>query len=1802
MSTHVRSLIRPRLFSLWMIASMLIQAILPAPVQAAPLDGSGQATAPSDPFVDCSLVTEIPQTECEALVDVYNLTGGSTWNNQTGWLDTDTPCAWHGVACDGGFVTMLSLGSNNLVNGLPDSLIDLPHLVTLNLSGNSLTGGIPAALGQLTSLQYLHLDNNELSGAFPGELGNLANLRELYLHINALSGNLPSGIGGLTSLRIFYMNENDIDGTFPASIVNLTQLTDFKFDCELTSSEPAVIAFIDTIVPGWQNEICLPPGSVVSLSGNAGAAGVSLSYYDNGSLQTFTADGDGNYSFEVAYGWNGQVIPSLDGYYFTPGCRTYEQVTGHRIQQNYIALPNPPIADSAGNTSRASLDDAEVQGNCSSSWSSLSSNGRYVAFISDSTTLVAGDTNGFPDVFVRDLQSGLTTRVSVHSSGAQGNGISGAPFDPSYSSGPSISGDGRYVAFNSTAGNLVDGDSNAASDIFVHDRLNGTTVLVSLDSSGGQGNDHSFQPAISADGRYVAFNSLANNLVENDTNAALDVFVRDLQAGTTVRVSVDSNGAQANNSVDSWKPAISGDGRFVAFSSDASNLVDGDANSSGDIFVRDLLGSTTVLVSKSSAGVQTNSFSYRPSISADGRYVAFASLATNLVSLPVNNTNAYVHDLSTGETELVSADLNGDFGVGPSVPFSISADGRYVAFDSFSGALVPLDENGKQDVFIRDLQTGHTLRISVDSNSGEANGESFWGAISADARLVSFTSLATDLVAGDTNGARDIFVVNHAALSDPPAIFSKTSPGDLANDQSTAPTLEWEASFGAANYEYCYDTSDDDACTTWTDNQNATSVNLTNLIPGSTYYWHVRANSIGGTTYSNNAETAFWAFTIPCYSLQFNSSPPWGGSVSADPAPNCNGTLYSHGTLVTMTGLPNAGYGFASWSGDVISTDNPVQVTMTAPTFLNANFTQTCFSLFVAVDPVTGGSVETSPSPNCPGDPGKYSTGTTVTLTAVPAAGYSFSAWSGDVSGAANPVDLDMTADRFVTVTFAETCYSLTTTASPLAGGTIGVNPAPNCESDPAKYHAGTVVTLTANASPGYAFTSWSGDASGGVSPFDVTLDADKSVTANFAEACFTLTTQGNPIAGGSVGVSPAPNCPGDPARYAAGTPVTLTAAPNPGYIFNSWSGDASGTDNPSTVIMSADRSATANFDLACYTLTTNANPLAGGSVGVSPAPNCNNSTQYTHGTILTLTATPNTGYLFSAWSGDVIDTENPTTLTMTANKSVTAEFSLACFTLTTSANPVAGGSVGVSPAPNCNGGTQYSQGTVVTLTATANSGYNFASWSGSASGTLNPTTVSMTADRSVTANFTALCYTLTKSASPAAGGSVGASPAPNCNGGTQYTHGTLVTLTAIPNSGYSFTVWSGSASGTANPTTVSITANRSVTATFGQACFTLTASANPAAGGSVGVSPAPNCNGGTQYSQGTLVTLTATARAGYNFASWSGNASGTANPTTVTMTASKTVTANFAEIGAVMVASITRLDANPIAKTRIKYAVTFTRHVKGVDVDDFALTTYGLTRANILSVYVSDGVYTVTVSTGEGNGALRLDLVDNDTILDSDDRPLGGTGLGNGDYRNGESYFVSKGARFVDVPTEHWAWAYIESLYNAGVTGGCYAEPPYFCPNNNVTRAQMAVFLLSAKHGPTYVPPAATGAAFPDVPKTYWAAAWIEQLAREGATGGCGDGNYCPDAVVTRDQMAVFLLRTKYGSGYTPPAATGMFKDVPKTYWAAAWIEQLAREGITGGCGGGNYCPKGVVNRAQMSVFLMAAFDLPMLWELPEE
>ncbi|MEG4072144.1 calcium-binding protein [Microcoleus sp. Pol14C2] len=342
---------------------------------------------------------------------------------------------------------------------------------------------------------------------------------------------------------------------------------------------------------------------------------------------------------------------------------------------------------------RVSVDSAGNPGNSYSLFPSISADGQFVAFESNATNLVPGDTNNQTDIFVRDLLTNTTTRVSVDSAGNPGNNKSGSP---------SISADGRFVAFLSNSTNLVPGDTNNNDDIFVRHLLTNTTTRVSVDSAGNYGNRDSYNPSISADGRFVAFLSNSTNLVPGDTNDNDDIFVRDLSTNTTTRVSVDSAGNQANRY--SFPPSISADGRFVAFSSDASNIVPGDTNNTGDIFVRDLLTNTTTRVSVDSAGNPGNSNSFSPSISADGRFVAFLSDATNLVPGDTNNqTDIFVRDLLTNTTTRAFVDSAGNQGNNFSNYPSISANGQKVAFSSLAANLVPGDTNNGPDVFVADI-------------------------------------------------------------------------------------------------------------------------------------------------------------------------------------------------------------------------------------------------------------------------------------------------------------------------------------------------------------------------------------------------------------------------------------------------------------------------------------------------------------------------------------------------------------------------------------------------------------------------------------------------------------------------------------------------------------------------------------------------------------------------------------------------------------------------------------------------------------------------------------------------------------------------------------------------------------------------------------------------------------------------------------------------------------------------------------------------------------------------------------------
>ena len=376
----------------------------------------------------------------------------------------------------------------------------------------------------------------------------------------------------------------------------------------------------------------------------------------------------------------------------------------------------------SGNTERLNLviDSEQINYN-TNTYVSINADGRYVTF--------HGYTGLFNyDDFIHDRQLGVTERVSVSSSGERS--VNSTSISPSVSS---VSADGRFVAFTSNAANLVADDSNDTFDVFVRDRISGTTERVSVSSTNAQGNGLSRLPSISDDGRFVVFISSADNLVEADTNAANDIFIRDRALNSTQRLSISSLGVQANSS--SGYPSITRDGRYVVFYSKATNLVEGDINAMIDIFIHDRDIGTTELVSVSSNGEQGDSISINPAVSSDGRFVVFHSSASNLVEGDTagnmtypNYTDVFVHDRNSGITERLSVSSSGVQGNNNSAVFfagangpSISADGRFVGFESSARNLVAADTNGEDDIFVTENNLsliGDDLSVTLEPTSG----------------------------------------------------------------------------------------------------------------------------------------------------------------------------------------------------------------------------------------------------------------------------------------------------------------------------------------------------------------------------------------------------------------------------------------------------------------------------------------------------------------------------------------------------------------------------------------------------------------------------------------------------------------------------------------------------------------------------------------------------------------------------------------------------------------------------------------------------------------------------------------------------------------------------------------------------------------------------------------------------------------------------------------------------------------------------------------------------------------------------
>lgn len=675
------------------------------------------------------------------------------------------------------------------------------------------------------------------------------------------------------------------------------------------------------------------------------------------------------------------------------------------------------------------------------------------------------------------------------------------------------------------------------------------------------------------------------------------------------------------------------------------------------------------------------------------------------------------------------------------------------------------------------------------------------------------------------------------------------------------------------------------------------------------------------------ARTASATFALNSYTVAVTKSGVGTGTVTASSgAVNCGATCsgsYAHGTSLTLTATPTGDSVFSGWGGACSGTSSTCTVAVTEARSVTANFALNTYLLSVTKAGAGSGSVTAPDSTiNCGATcSANYNSATVVTLSASPAAGSTFSGWSGACSGTSSCV-VTMSVARSVTATFAVSTLGITVTSP--TGGTVtsdsgGISCGANCT---ASYNYGSAVVLTATPSTGYTFTSWGGACSGTTTTCALSMTSARSVTATFTPINYLLSVTKSPSAGGTVSAAAATPplscgtaCASTSQSYAYGTSVTLTAAAADGYTFAGWGGDcaASGTTATCAVSMSAAKTVSATFVVGTTVLSVAKAGTGAGSVTSATGDiNCGSTcgASYTTPATVVLTAAASTGSTFAGWSGACTGT-GTCTVVMSAARSVTATFTLSSYTVTVAKTGTGTGGVTASSGSLSCGTTcsaSYDYGTMLTLTATATAGSTFSGWGGACSGASTTCAVTVSAATAVTANFALNSYTLTASKSGAGSGTIAASTGALSCGTTcaaSYSHGTSVVLTATAATGSTFAGWGGECSAAVgNTCTLSMTAARSASATFTLNTYTVSFAKAGAGSGTVAssdgtLSCGPSCSTTSPtFAYGTSVTLTASPSDGSSFGSWSGGTcSGSTSPCTFTVTGSATVTATFALI-----------------------------------------------------------------------------------------------------------------------------------------------------------------------------------------------------------------------------------------------------------------------------------------------------------------
>jgi surface protein len=688
-------------------------------------------------------------------------------------------------------------------------------------------------------------------------------------------------------------------------------------------------------------------------------------------------------------------------------------------------------------------------------------------------------------------------------------------------------------------------------------------------------------------------------------------------------------------------------------------------------------------------------------------------------------------------------------------------------------------------------------------------------------------------------------------------------------------------------------------------------------------------------------------FTLNAYTISAMANPTAGGSITG--AGN-----YNHGASVSLVATPNTGYTFVNWTenGQQVSTNANYQFTATANRNLVANFTLNAYTISAVANPTAGGSIAGA---------GNYNHGASVSLVATPNTGYTFVNWTENgqqVSTNAN-YQFTATANRNLVANFTLNAYTISAVANPTAGGSIA---------GAGNYNHGASVSLVATPNTGYTFVNWTenGQQVSTNANYQFTATANRNLVANFTLNAYTISAVANPTAGGSITGA---------GNYNHGASVSLVATPNTGYAFVNWTenGQQVSTNATYQFTATANRNLVANFTLNAYTISAVANPTAGGSI--------TGAGNYNHGASVSLVATPNTGYTFVNWTenGQQVSTNATYQFTATANRNLVANFTLNAYTISAVANPTAGGSI--------TGAGNYNHGASVSLVATPNTGYTFVNWTenGQQVSTNATYQFTATANRNLVANFTLNAYTISAVANPTAGGSI--------TGAGNYNHGASVSLVATPNTGYAFVNWTENGQQVSTNATYQFTAtaNRNLVANFTLNAYTISAVANPTAGGSI--------TGAGNYNHGASVSLVATPNTGYTFVNWTENGQQVSTNATYqfTATANRNLVANFT-LNAYTISAV----ANPTAGGSITGAGNYNH---GASVSLVATPNTGYTFVN----WTENGQQVSTNATYQFTATANRNLVANFTLnaytISAVANPTaGGSITGAGNYNHGAS------------------------------------------------------------------------------------------------------------------------------------------------------------------------------------------------------